>query len=239
MANPNQKTIETRLIERMLLERDLTDVRVVPITLEDGTVIEFTLRTLPAEQKRHIRAEWDQKFPVPPTITVDTPGGPLAKFDLENKAYHDLLGKWQVGLANAFLAATLGITVEELRDLESQFPAGTLTPVFGTAELINGIQSEPLMDLIREALWAPEVLAWVETYKGEPDDLQISDTPLYREMECIVASGLTLDQWQQLSARQKMLYMTWHDAKTFREAYVNWHTVKKTEGTQRNINRHL
>lgn len=239
MPTPNMKAPQTRLIERMLLERDLTDTRVVPISLEDGTVIEFTLRTLSAEEKRAIRTEWDRRFPVPRTITVEMPTGPMAKFDLEDKDYHDRLGKWQVGLGNAFLAATLGITPDELDELERQFPPGALSPVFGTAELINGIQSEPLMDLVKEALWAPEVLAWVETYRGEPDDLQISDTPLYREMECIVAAGLTLDQWQQLSARQKMLYLSWYDAKTFREAYVNWHTAKKTEGARRNINRHL
>jgi hypothetical protein len=224
-----QNPLETRLIERMLLERDLTDERSVPIKLQDGTEIEAHLRTLDPETKRRIKGEWDLKFPVPPVVSIPTPSGPMAKFDLEDKDYHLRLEKWHEGLAREFLAATLGITVDEFSQLEKSFPQDTLMPLFGTVELINGIQSEPLMDLVREALWAPEVLAWVETYKGDPDDLKISDTPLYREMECVVAAGLNLNLWREMSARQKMLYLTWYDAKTFREAYVNWHTVKKTK----------
>lgn len=231
------QNLETRLIERMLLERDLTDERKVPIPLPDGTQIEFHLKTLDRETKQRIRSAWDLTFPVPPITTIPTPAGPMAKFDLEDPDYHARLGKWHEGLSRDFLAATLGITGDEFDELEKNFPSGTLSPLFGTVELINGIQSEPLMDLVRDALWAPEVLAWVETYKGEPDDLKISDTPLYREMECIVAAGLNLEQWKGMSARQKMLYLTWFDAKTFREAYVNWHTAKKTK--QPSPNRHI
>lgn len=230
--------IELRLIERMLLERDLTDERSVPINLPDGTRLEVNIRTLDPKVKQEIKSTWDAKFPAPPVVTIDTPGGKMAKFDLADKDYRERLGKWHDGLARDFIAATLGITPDELDHMERSFPTADLAPLFGTVELINGIQSEPLMDLVRDALWAPEVLAWVETYRGEPDDLKITDTPLYREMECVVAAGLTLDQWGSLSARKKMLYLTWFDAKTFREAYVNWNTAQKTKNVN-SPNRHI
>jgi hypothetical protein len=224
-----------RLLERMLLERDLVDTREIKIPTKDGTEVAFSLKTLTSEQKTEIKARWDATFPVPPVKTVQTPVGSMARFDLENPDYHERLSKWHQGLQRDFLAATLGITAEEFASIEELFPDGVLSPLFGTAELINGIQSEPLMELVKEAIWAPEVLTWLETYKGKPDDLKISDTPLFREIECVVAAGLTLEQWGKLPARQKLLYITWHDAKSFREAYVNWSTMPKTEGSNRHI----
>ena len=230
--------LETRLIERMLLERDLSDERIVPISLPNGSTMEIPLRTLDKETKQRIKDAWDVKFPVPPIMSIQMPTGPMAKFDLDDADYRVRLSKWHDGLAREFIAATLGITPAEFQELEGTFPSGTLAPLFGTVELINGIQSEPLMDLVKDALWAPEVLTWVETYKGEGDDLKITDTPLFREMECVVSAGLTLEQWKQMSSRQKMIYLTWYDAKTFREAYVNWHTNKKSRPAN-TPNRHI
>jgi hypothetical protein len=221
--------IPVNLVQRIILERDLTDSRSVTYDLPDGTVAEFVIHTLTNEQKLEIRRTYDKFFPTPPTIT--TKAG-IVQFDLEDEAYQKKLQDWNLRLSRGVLAATLKITEEEVALIELQFPREFVGELFAKIELLNGIQSDPLIDLVRDAMWAPEVLTWLETHKGNDDGVKVSDTPLFREMEAMVACGLTLAQWEDLSPRHKIMYLNYHTYKTAREAYIHDMSEKKIKDQQ-------
>ncbi len=219
--------MDLKTVERLVVERDLIDHRVLSFATLDGTLIDFELVTIENHRKQEVRDRLDQLFPVPPTIAYATPIGPITRFDLESEAYHKLLLDWQINVSTELLGLSMGISGEDVSFLYKNFPSTFITEMQSMIELINGIQSEPMSDLVRDAMYAPEILAWLESYKPKPGELQISDTVLFREMSCIVECGLKLDEWKALSQRQKMIYLTFHDYKIIREGYINWFTFDK------------
>ena len=42
-------------------------------------------------------------------------------------------------------------------------------------------------------------------------------------------SGMNFKQWDELTPREKMLILNWHDYKAIREAYINWWTLSRNE----------
>ena len=218
---------QSRGLERLILERDLLDRRVLSLETGDGTLILFRLKSLSDAKKVEITARYDRLFPMPPVKTTPSPVGNLVSFDLENAGYKEQLLQWQTKLGMAFLAETLGVPLECVEQIDSTFPQNVVSELQTTVQLINGTHSEPLMNLVREAMWAPEVLTWIETYKPDDPDFTITDTSLFHEMEVIVASGHTRESWQKLSARDRIIYMAWHDAKSAKEAYSNWYITNK------------
>lgn len=234
-------TMETGIIQRMLLERDLHVLRDEEVVLDDGSVITFAVNTLPNEAKQEIRRVWDQTFPVPPVVSLTMPNSvPVSQFDLEDKSFRAALTVWYQGLANSLFAATLGLSDDDYDKLEHLLPALELARLIAVCELVNGIQSEPLSDLLRDAIMAPEVTRWLETdaKRTDPDDISITDTPLYREIDAALSCGLNLAQWRALSARDRLTYTIFHDAKGLREAYINWSQAAKIK-KDTNTNRHI
>jgi hypothetical protein len=189
----------------------------------------FELATITAEQKRDVRKEYDGNFPVPPVIAVKTPQGAVARFNLEDTAYQAQLSEWHDSLSYAVLAATMGMIVSEVKALELLLPNDFMSELFSTAELINGIQSEPLADLIKDSIWSPEVLTWVETYRSKGDDISITDKPLYRQMEAMVAAGWKFLDWESATPRERLLLLNWYDYKQLREAYISWWSTEKNK----------
>lgn len=218
--------IPTNLVQRIILERDLTDSRIITYTLPDGSEAEFVIQTLTAEEKDKIRKEYDKFFPTPPVVQSKLG---TAQFDLEDEQFQDALQKWNLRLSKAVLASTLGVSEREVNLIEQCFPREFVNKLFATIELLNGIQSDPLIDLVREAIWSPEVTTWIETSPPKPDSIKVSDTPLFREMEAMIACGLTLDQWEKLSPRHKIMYLNHHTYKVAREAYVTEMAEKKAK----------
>lgn len=222
--------MDQKTLERLVVERDLHDSRVLSFTCPDGTLLEFQISTLSADAKREILTRLDKEFPIPPTVVIPIPNMPGAvRFDLEDTEYLKKLDAWHQRLAHELLGASAGLTGEEIQDLPQILPAEFIHQLHKTIELINGIQSEPLMDLIRDAMYAPEVLTWTETYKPKAGGCVITDTPLFREFEAMVECGLRLDEWKKLLPREKVLYMTFHESRKFREAYANWFSMEKSQ----------
>jgi hypothetical protein len=221
--------IPVNLVQRIILERDLTDSRTVPYTLPTGETAEFTIYTLSNEEKQAIRREYDKHFPTPPVVT-DKVGA--TRFNLDDEAFQRSLQEWNLKLSRGVLAATLKITEEEVAYIEANFPRDFVSELFATIELINGVQSDPLIDLVREAMWSPEVLTWMETHRSDDNATKVTDTPLFREMEAMVACGLTLDQWEALSPRHKIMYLNFHTYKGAREAYMHEMSEKKIKDAQ-------
>jgi len=153
----------------------------------------------------------------------------VAQFDLENQAYQDALSNWNDRLARGVLAASLGISEEEVAVIEGSFSRSFVNKLFATIELLNGIQSDPLVDLVREAMWAPEVTTWLETATPKDDGIRLTDTPLFREMEAMIAAGITLAEWEKLSPRHKIMYLNHFTYKQAREAYITESAEKKAK----------
>lgn len=218
--------IPINLVQRILLERDLVDSRDVFYTLPDGSEATFTIRTLSPDEKLGIRQAYDKFFPSPP-VTQNSLGG--AQFDLEDAGFQEALQEWNQKLSKGVLAATLGIEEADVVTIEQKFPREFVNRLFATIELLNGIQSDPLIDLVREAIWAPEVLSWLETSKPKNDDIKIADTPLFREMQAMTAAGLNLDEWEKLSPRHKIMYLNFHTYTAAREAYIHEKTEQKSK----------
>lgn len=213
---------KTRLIERLVVERDLTDSRDLSVELADGTRLLFNVHTVSLDEKNALRLHYNAKFPAPPVLVHNTPVGRVAQFDLQNPEYQSKIIAWQAELSKAVLATSCDLTVEEVLELEKILTHEQYSELHSTVELINGVHSEPMQTLVRDAMWAPEIESWLATYKGEPDGVKITDTVLFREMECIVAAGLTLRDWEGLSPRERMTYLEWHSFRQARESYQNW-----------------
>jgi len=216
---------------RLVAERELITSKTLELTA-GGCSITFCLETINADAKRKLKAGYDERFPVPPVIVHKTPVGTAARFDLESEAYQAKLTEWYESLSYGVLGSTLGLTDDEVRDLENCLPAEFMSELFSTASLINGVQSEPLADIIKDAMWAPEVLAWIETYKAKGDEVQVTDTPLFRQMEAMIEAGFTFRQWDDLSPRERMLVINWHEYKMVREGYISWWTTNKHASPQ-------
>lgn len=216
--------ISVQLIQRLLLERDLRDSRMLSYMAADGSEVEFELKTLTRQEKDELKALYDKTFPVPP-IAASENG--TAQFDLESTEYQIRLSEWSQSLTYGILAKTIGIEADGIRWIECHFPPKFVTELFSTVELINGIHSDPLADLVRESMWAPEVLAWVETSKPKHPDLKLSETALYREIDCMIAAGLSMEQWNKLSPRERMIYMNWNDYTKAKEGYISDFFEKK------------
>jgi len=221
--------IPVNLVQRIILERDLTDSRIVPYTLPSGERVEFVIHTLSNEEKQAIRREYDKHFPTPP-VMADKVG--VTRFNLEDEAFQRSLQEWNLKLSRGVLAAALKITEDEVAYIEANFPRDFVAELFATIELINGIQSDPLIDLVREAMWSPEVLTWLETHRSDDNATKVTDTPLFREMEAMIGCGLTLDQWEALSPRHKIMYLNFHAYKCAREAYLSEMAEKKIKDNQ-------
>ena len=223
---------------RLVAERELHTSRTLELQADDCILI-FELATIPADLKLRVRKDYDEHFPVPPVVSHATPIGNLARFNLDDPAYQQQLVVWHESLTYGVLSATMGLSEAEVRDLENSLPAAFMMELSSTAELINGVQSEPLADLIKEAMWAPEVLAWIESYRSKGDEVKITDKPLFRQMEAMLAAGMNFKQWDELTPREKMLILNWHDYKAIREAYINWWTLSKNAtGESKNPMRH-
>lgn len=220
--------MEQDAVIRLVAERELHTSRILELQAGDCTII-FELATIPAELKLRVRKDYDENFPVPPVVSHQTPIGNIARFNLEDAEYQVQLAAWHDSLTYGVLSATMGLTEQEVRELEGLIPASFMMELSSTAELINGVQSEPLADLIKEALWAPEVLAWIESYRSKGDEVKITDKPLFRQMEAMLAAGMNFKQWDELTPREKMLILNWHDYKAIREAYINWWTLSRNE----------
>lgn len=217
--------ISEKLVQRLLLERDLVDSRDIVYETPDGLTIVFTIRTLSAEEKTGIKKKFDMSFPVPPTKSFERG---LARFDIMDPGYQKRLEVWSQGLSRGVLAETIGVSVPDIEYIERLFPVEFVNHLFSSIELINGIQSDPLAELIREAMWAPEVLTFLEKHQTPAGGLTISETPLFREIDCLVAAGLSLREWECLSPREKMTYVNWYDYKVAKEAYIaDYHDPKK------------
>lgn len=224
--------IPVSLIRRILLERDLSDSRTLDYELPSGEVAEFTINTISQEEKQSIRKRYDKFFPTPPVIH-DRLGIP--QFDLEDAKFQEDIHEWNQMLSRGVLAATLGITDEEVTLIEQSCPRVFVNKLFATIELLNGIQSDPLVELVKEAIWAPEVMSWLETSVAPIDTIKVTDTPLYREMESMTSAGLDLDQWENLSPRHKIMYINFHTYKQAREAYIQEMTEKKSKKLTRGM----
>ena len=219
---------KTRLIERLVVERDLQDSRVLSVTLADGTSLSFDIHTISLEEKNKLRKDYNAKFPAPPVIVHDTPGGKVAQFDLQSEDYQKKIVDWQTELSKAVLATSCGLEVADVIELERILTNEQYTQLHSTVELLNGVHSEPMADLLRDAMWSPEVATWIETYKpSDPNGLKITDTVLFRELECMIAAGLSLRDWEDLSPRERLTYLEWHNYKQAREAYSNWWSFDK------------
>lgn len=233
------QTPELKTLERMLLERDLQDERELVFEAPGGQVIKFKIQTISNEIRREVKRAWDDKFPVPPLKYIQTQVGIFPTFDLEDQDYIDRLRQWDAGYSKDLRARALGISAHEFDILEKALPDDFLGKLFQTIELLNGIQSLPLETLVRDAVWAPEVQTWAESYIPDGESIKITDTPLFRQMDCIIASGLTLEKWEQLSARERLLYMAWYDAKNMKEAYLSWWQNEKLKNNGQRKNRHI
>lgn len=212
-----QTTIPTTLVQRIILERDLTDTRSLVYTADDGTEVVFDIRSITAAERQEIRDSHNLSFPTPPVVQGSL-GSP--QFDLQDEAFQEKLHEWNRTLSRSVLAAALGVNEGAVTLIEQTLPREFVNKLFATIELLNGIQSDPLVDLVREALWAPEVLTWLETATPDADNIKITDTPLYREMDTMIGCGLTLDQWEKLSPRHKIMYINFHTYKQAREGYI-------------------
>jgi len=225
MTQTKQK-IPVNLVQRIILERDLTDSKEIVYTTPDGKPVSFVIRTLTMEEKQKIRSKYDQFFPIPPVVQGKL-GAP--QFDLEEAQFQEALLKWNADLSRGVLAATLGVDDASVTLIEASFPREFVNRLFATIELLNGIQSDPLTELVREALWAPEVVTWLETSPDKGDGIKLSDTPLFREMEAMNTARLTLSDWEKLSPRHKIMYMNYHAYKAAREAYITDQSEKRAK----------
>ena len=214
------------LVRRIVLERELLDSRRVTYTLPSGERAEFVIKSLSHEEKNRVRDHYDRFFPTPP-VTSNSLG--IAQFDLENTNYQLALQSWNERLARGVLAASLEISEDEVEFIEQNFSRSFVGKLFATIELLNGIQSDPLVDLVRDAIFAPEVMTWMEAAPIKEDGIRLTDTPMFREMEAMIAAGLTLHEWENLSSRHKILYLTHHTYKAVREAYITDCAEKKAK----------
>ena len=218
---------------RLIAERELHTTKTVEL-VAGGCAIIFDLTTIPYSLKRVIRKQYDLDFPVPPVVIHTTPAGNFARFDVENKDYQEKLTEWQCTQSYGVLAGTLGMSVDEVKDLESHLPCNLMEELFSTSELINGVQSEPLADLIKESIWSPEVMAWIENYTPPPgnNDIKISDKPLFRQIDAMLTAGLDFERWEAMTPRERMLIMSWYDYKNVKEGYVSWWYREKDKGSK-------
>ena len=210
-------TVSDKIVQRLLLERDLMDSREIVYEAPDGVEIVFSIRTLTTDEKTALRKYYDTSFPVPPVVTTNLG---LARFNVTDETYQARLSEWSLSLSRGVLAETIGLSEQDIEALEGMFPPVFVQHLFSTIELINGVQSDPLADLIREAMWAPEVLTFAERHQPAEGGVKITETPLFREIDCMIAAGLKLRDWELLSPREKMTYMNWRDYSQAKEAYV-------------------
>ena len=224
-----QTELSEKLVERLVVERDLTDSRELDFELEDGSLLSFTITTITNEQKNAIKKRYDPQFPAPPLETYDTPLGSIVRFDLTDQDYKLKIKAWEQKMSRAVLADSLGISEDQAQALESTLTFPQYTKLRSAVELINGVHSEPMADLVKDAMWAPEVSTWLQTYKPKIDSIKITDTILFKEMECVIAAGMTLRQWDQCSPRERMLYLEWFAFKNAKEAYINWWTYERSK----------
>lgn len=225
--------MEQAAIIRLVAERELIASSDVIISSDDADIT-FHLSTISAEDKRRLRHTHDQGFPVPPVVSVPTPGGAVARFDLESADYQKELDRWHEQMSYGVLAATLGVEVAEVKMLEHLLPNDAMLQLFSTAELINGVQSDPLADLIKESIWSPEVLTWLASQKPKADEVQIADTSLFRQMEAMAAAGWKFGDWESATPRERLLLLHWYDYRCMREAYVTWWYGDRNKGNESN-----
>ncbi|MCK7507723.1 MAG: hypothetical protein MZV70_29195 [Desulfobacterales bacterium] len=101
-----------------------------------------------------------------PIVYSEAPTGSFVRYNLEDDGYLQQVHDWQSHVGRLFLSSALSISYEDCVWLENHFPYNWFNELKSTVELLNGVHSAPLQDLLEDAMWSPEVATWISTYKS-------------------------------------------------------------------------